>query len=356
MIPALPPLDPEVLAEHDTAHAELAGELDQLGPARPLFTFLQRRLVIEALANLQPTLAAPGDPLAFPAPRAWLSLPQQHRQEGAEAAFRYVDSRVAMVRGALEPSVLVAHSPHVLHALTEGPQPSGKETNAGMVRRTTTAWRPEANAFVHPPAEACDELLDAALDLARRAPAPAVARGAWLTFTVLSIHPFVDGNGRVARLLFQAVASEGLAVGIDWGAMEQWSRDRWGYVRALQAGQQLPAYDPDRLDPLPFMEFAAASSTLGARICAARLRALAERHDRLVTQGMSMRPALVTDAVTLSRGATLDELAGLGIPAGELTEVVNRLVATQVLGWEPRPHSRRTRSQPGAHHLVRRAG
>lgn len=352
MIPVLPPLDPTVLAEHDAAHAELHDVVEALGPVRALFGFLQRRLLTEALANLQPTWAPPGDPLVFPAPRAFLSPTQHHRRVGAEAAFRYVDSRVAMVRRGLEPSVLTAQTPHVLHALTEGPQPSGKETNAGMIRRTRTSWRPEANAFAHPPAEACDELLEAALDLARRAPAPAVARGAWLTFTVLSIHPFVDGNGRVARLLYQAVASEGLPLGIDWGAMEQWGRERTGYVRALQAGQQAEAYDPDRLDAGPFLEYAAEQSIVGARIATARARILAERHDRLTAAGLPAPHALVLDAVTLWRGATLTELAGLGIAAGELTETVNELAGAGRLAWVPRPAARRGPHEPPGHHLV----
>jgi hypothetical protein len=195
-------------------------------------------------------------------------------------------------------------------------------------------------------------LVEAAVDLAVRAPAPAVARAGWLTFTMLSIHPFVDGNGRTSRMLFHAVAGAELPLGFDWGIAEQWALHRDAYIEALQEGQRVGAYEPARLDPLPFMHLSARASAAGARLCTERARRLGAEVAELVDRGASVDAATVLVGVRLQRIATLGQLARLGLPDERLVEVVEALLAGGALRWAPRHAGWRTAEHPDPIGLV----
>ncbi len=350
----MPPLDDELPAAYDASHARLGAAFnDASAEVRMLFTFLQRRLVAESLAYLQPVEAAPRPPLMFPPPRAALTLAQQLRLQGARSAFRYLDSRSTMVRDGAIPTVVTVSTPHVLHALLEGPCPSSRETNAGMLRATPTAWKPEANSFMHPPAGMCEELVAAAVDLATTAPAHPCARAGWLTFAMLSIHPFVDGNGRTSRALFLAVSQEHLPLGVDWAVLDMWSYSRGAYVTALQAGQQVDRYTPEQMDARPFMTYAARTSADGAEMCIERIEALAAMHDHARTSiGLSPWAAAVWIAVRLHRSATPLELTDLGLPAQSIDDAIAELGSRGLLAWSARPHLRRTIADPSRTALV----
>jgi hypothetical protein len=342
-----------VLVGHVDAHASLARSLGEAAPeVLRLFVALQRRIFVESLAYVQPVVGRTDQPLLFPAPRAFLTRTQELRVVAASAAFRFLDARVAMFRQGLVERMLDPTLPVVLHALMEGVAPSGVETNAGMVRATPTSWKPEANAYVHPPAREAAVMLEAAIDMAMHAPAPAVARAGWLTFTMLSIHPFVDGNGRTSRTIFHAVAAEDPEVVFEWGVAEQWSLHRRAYVEALQAGQQMEAYDAERLDPLPFMIFSAHASALGAQLARARLGALGERLQAVIDRwGVTPGAAQLAVAVAMHRVATLAELrplvAGPNDPEpATLVPMVDVLVDEGLVAWGDRPPSRRTRELP----------
>jgi hypothetical protein len=313
IVPLLPPLGDDLLGAHRAAHLRLSEVVGGAAPeVRRLFVFFQRRVFAESLAYVQPVLGRVDDQMLFPAPRAFLTRTQELRTTAAAASFRYLDSRIAMVRLGLLDRMLDPTVPVVVHALMEGVAPSGVETNAGMVRVTPTSWKPEANAFAHPPAREAAEMLDAAVDMAMHAPAPAIARAGWLTFTMLSIHPFVDGNGRTSRTVFHVVQMEDPEVAFEWGIAEQWAVERRRYIEALQAGQQMEIYDPRRLDPLPFMELCAEMSAVGARLCAARLDRLDDRL-RTVSETYRVSPeaAMVAVATALWRVITLHELREL---------------------------------------------
>ena len=142
-------------------------------------------------------------------------------------------------------------------------------------------------------------------------------------------------------MLFQALASVELALGVDWGAVEQFSLNRVGYIDGLRSGQQSEAYDADRLDPLPFMRFALESSTAGAVLSLARVEALITDHARLVADGLTIDAANVYKTVCLFGIASLRDLEALNMDAVELTEIVNALVASGLLCWNPIPASRR---------------
>ncbi|HAP77044.1 MAG TPA: hypothetical protein DCR14_13275 [Acidimicrobiaceae bacterium] len=354
-VPALPAAPAALLAEHSAAHDTLAAALGAApSGVRDVFTALQRRQLVEALAYVQPVQLADGDIRRFPPARAHLTHEQELRIAGASAAFRHLDARAAMRRLGRLSSVLAPSTPCVLHALLEGLNPSGRETNAGMYRVTPTGWNAAVNPFRHPSAEQVEAMVGDAVAMAADAPAPGVVRGAWLTFTMLCIHPFVDGNGRVARALSLAVGADDLAAGIDWGSLEQWSVARAAYINALQEGQRCGVYDPDALDAAPFIRYAVSASTTGAARCTERVHLLNERWLAAEVDDASERAVLV--AVECSGGATARELEALGLPVAELRQVLNQLLRRGRLQWMERPAGRRSATCPDRRHLTVTAG
>jgi hypothetical protein len=352
-VPVVPRLSDALHERYRSAHAALAAAYRSAAPeAIDAFGFLQRRLLHESLAYLQPVLSRPTDQLVFPAPRAFLTRTQELRLLGAQAAFRHLDSRVAMHRSGLIPSVVAPTTPIALHALFEGHVPSGRETNAGMTRVTPTAWRPEANSFMHPPAESCEALVGEAIDTANTDDAPAFVRAAWLTFTMLTIHPFVDGNGRTSRALYLGVASAELELGIDWGIHEQWATARYHYVEALQAGQQTERYDATAVDARPFVEFSTEASAIGADLCRRRLEMLEGELVGWQHAGLGPAAALVLMAVRLAVNASPADLAGLSLTAEQLDAAIDELRQRHLVAWSPRPSSRRTMVDPSTSGLV----
>lgn len=341
-VPLLPALDSVDLEAHRSAHARLAEAFTASPQSRSLFRFLQRRVLIDALANVQPVTVRPGAADLLPRPRAFLTPRHLIRVQASAAALRHVDSRITMLRQGSIASLIEPWTPMVLHALIEGPSPLGVETNAGMLRATPTRWAPDNNPMTHPEPVDVPELVAAAVDFAVRAPAPAISRAGWLAFTMMSIHPFVDGNGRTARMLFQAMSSIDLELGIDWGAVEQFTLDRTGYVDALRAGQNLARYDGALLDAGPFMGFALQCSIDGATLGLRRLGQINQAMTSRLEGGDDPVVAAVSIAVELSSIVTLAELGGLSVDVETLTSVVNGLVGAARLQWVPRPVSRRT--------------
>jgi hypothetical protein len=352
-VPHLPDLPDDVVARHERAHRRLADAHRSSPPhVQRLFTLLQRRLVVESLAYVQPTLARPHDQLLVPAPRSFLTRTHELRLLGAEAVFRHIDSRLTMVESGAIDRVLQRSTPVVFHALLEGLTPSGRETNPGMLRATPTAWKPEANSFMHPPAGLCDELVDEAMDVALRRDAPACARAGWLTFTMLSIHPFVDGNGRTSRALYLTVAADDLELGLDWGVLEQWAVARRAYVDALQAGQQVERYDGAIMDAAPFMSFATLTSSVGADLCRARVDHLTAAFEALIgREGRSPAQAAVLLAVDIERIVVPAQLAAMA--GDEMLVAADELLRAGALRWAERPPSRRTSDRPEISGLVR---
>jgi hypothetical protein len=339
-VPVLPPLDQSQLDGHALAHRHLATRWSDSTDVAPLMTFLQHRLLVESHAKVEPVERAGSNAGLFPRPRSFLTPEQGLRMAAADIAFRYVDTRIAMVINGQLSSPIDAATPQVLNAMLEGTMPTGIISNAGILRATQSKWHPDNNPMEHPRPEEVPALVEAAVDFAIRAPAPAIARAGWLAFTMLCIHPFVDGNGRTARMLFQALSPAEVPLGVDWGAVEQFSLRREGYIDGLRSGQQVDRYDPNSLNPLPFMQFALGCSIDGALLVTSRLEALLAAYERRISVGGTRSQALVAMAVELWGIATLADLDGLGLTPEELTEVVNELVGLGLLGWTEVPASR----------------
>ena len=353
-VPPLPQIDSALVADHQRAHEMLAAvHNDAPADVVQLFRMQQRRLVVESLAYVQPAIARPQQQLLIVPPRSFLTAAQQRRMTGAKAAFRHIDSRVAMLHQGHIEQVVNATTPVVLHALVESSAPTiEKETNPGMFRSMATSWLPEINGFAHPPATMVEELVEAALHMANHADAPACARAAWLTFTMLAIHPFVDGNGRTSRALYMAVLAPSLPLGIDWAALEQWSVWRDDYIYALQAGQDMEHYDPTKMTAAPFITFATRASIAGADLCKDRLEFIATYVEARVRDGVPRPHAIVLTTVSMWGIATLAELAECALPAADIDEIVGQLLTGGKLRWMPRPHSRRTFERPEPFGLI----
>jgi hypothetical protein len=147
------------------------------------------------------------------------------------------------------------------------------------------------------------DLMSAAIDVATDESVPAVERAGWLTFLTMTIHPFVDGNGRTARALFLAVEGTALPGEIDWGVLDQWHLSRVAYVEALQAGQRAERYAGDAVDPGPFVRYSVRSSIRGAEVGVARVGLLSEAVDTVA----DLRDAIVLRTV-VDRFVSFDEL------------------------------------------------
>ena len=239
---------------------------------------------------------------------------------GAEAALRYVDSALTMATMPGGRPVVQPTAPCALNALLAGPV-TERETNAGLIRVSPTNWMPEANRFEHPPAHVVGQLLDAAISVAGETGRPAVERAGWLAFVTMTIHPFVDGNGRTARALYLATVGADIPGTIDWGVVDQWHLARAEYIRALQDGQRVERYRGEDVDAGPFVRMSAIASSRGAVVAAARTQLLSravatvtELDDPVVLRAVADRFVLIDellDGPLVDRADVIDHIDGL---------------------------------------------
>jgi hypothetical protein len=352
IIPALPALDARLVAEHRAAHLGLRAALASAAPeVIRLHRLLQHRLLVESLGQVQPVRPGVDEPLLLPAPRAFLSPTAEARIAGAEAALRYIAGRVDVVWQHRSSSVLQHASPYVLHSCFEASMPAAVDHGAGLSRLCEMSLPGRSTPAPLPRAADCERLLDLVVGVAGEAAAPAVARAGWLAFMVLTIHPFLDGNGRVCRALHLAVQAEDAAVGLDAGITEQWGLNPSGYIAAIDAGWSTPWWDPAQIDALPFMTFAAQASVAGAVLSRRRQRVLADLVDVAVHRGLSTKSAELVVGTALLRVATPAELSPL-VPDADPRHRIECVIDEGWLQWATRPASRRTAASSDSVGLV----
>jgi len=346
-VPGIPAIDPRLVEEYDAAHERMASSVRAADPAVQLiFTVVQRRLMVESLAYLQSVLVRHVGQLTVPPPRGYLTRAQQLRVRGATAAFRHIDTRITLEQQGLVPSAVESSTPQALHALFEGASPGDHETNPGMLRATPTSWQKDINPFTHPPAAECPALLAEAMEVIEDRSVAGAVRAGWFMFTFLTIHPFVDGNGRTSRGLYLAVASPSLPLGLDWGVAEQWSVSRAEYIATLQAGNHVSHYDAEAMTAEPFTRYSIATSIAGVEVCLERLAMLGRVYGDRRDVGFSEDAAIVATVIEANRCCTWDELVPTGMSYTRLDAAVAELREAGAVGWAPRPHGRRTIDDP----------
>jgi len=325
LLPPVPDLDQGVLDVHRAAHQHLDDALRAAHPGvSQLIRRLSLRLTVAAIANVRPSWRGGSRPQLFPSPRAFLGRTDLARLAGSGAAYRHVDSRLAMVTQGYEPPpALRPETPYALHALAEGPIGNPMETNPGMIRgkEFDGAGLPASGRPV-PSHEDCRALLEEAVRVAADPTAPAIARAGWILFAAGEIHPFQDGNGRVARLLYLLVAGEAMPQTVDWGVLEQ-----------LRFHEDV-LFEAARVEgALPTVRVATELSTAGALLMTERLGVLGAVVPELARRmGLSLEAALLAVAVWLRRVGPRGDLArDLARPAAEVLASARALEAHRLL-------------------------
>jgi Fic family protein len=199
-------------------------------------------------------------------------------------------------------------------------------------------YGPRNAEFVPPPPEEVVPLTeDLARYTARTDIAPVIqAAVAHARFEV--IHPFVDGNGRVGRMLIQHVLAGRLQIPAPVPVSVPWSRDTDGYIASLRSFQE---GDLDR-----WIEFAAMSIVDAVQW----MHAIEQRLAALITsleggsrvRGDSVAARVIRDLPThpLVDAETVAERYGVSRQAAH--EALTRLSEDGVLG--ERSFSRRTKA------------
>jgi len=204
----LPPREPALVVDGDLAalHRDAVGALEQLNvagtmvpsPGWFIYGFVRKEAVISS--QIEGTQATLQDVVLFEATR------RTDRPADVEEVCNYVDT-LAMVRQELADASGLPLCVRLLcraHGRLMGGV-RGAEKLPGEVRRSQN-WiggsRPGNARFVPPPADVVPEVLgDLERWLHEGDPLPPLVRAGIAHVQFETIHPFLDGNGRIGRLL-----------------------------------------------------------------------------------------------------------------------------------------------------------
>ncbi|MEZ5143925.1 MAG: Fic family protein [Acidimicrobiales bacterium] len=301
---------------------------------------------LEGLAGVTPSVSGTVDPPLFPAPRAFLSATDVERLAATRAALDHVAARHRIGALGIDRTPVQPETPFVLHALAEGRTTGPYETNPGLLRVHAWRWAFAGSPYDPPPPAVVRHLTTRLVADAATLPDHPLAVAGWAAFCWLTIHPFADGNGRTARLLYLLLASQALAH-LDLGVLELVGQRRRAYLDAIHAGQwTTPHWDPDVLDAGPLTTTLAAWSTEAAVRQAVRLRAagavadaIAGRHPGLDEEGLGTAVRAWLSRL-LDPGDLMEPTLG-GDPPSSPVRGLEVLVDAGVLERLPLPPSRR---------------
>ena len=143
-------------------------------------------------------------------------------------------------------------------------------------------------AFEGPPGEHVARLMDEVVDWLERGDLDAhvAVRAAMAHLHIVSVHPFQDGNGRIARILQSLVLAREGPLAPEFSSIEEYlgghTRDYYAVLREVQGGRYQPA-----CSAAPWVEFCARAHVEQARQRLAQVEAAGKRWstlERLVAQ------------------------------------------------------------------------
>ena len=150
---------------------------------------------------------------------------------------------------------------------------------------------PRRAEFIPPRPEEVPKLIDDLVTFSARTDLTPVAHAAIAHARFEVIHPFVDGNGRVGRLLIQQLLRRRLALPSPVPVSVVWSQDTDKYVEGLRSYQ-----DGDVNGWLEFFSLSVIQAVgWMAEISDRILAVLAEFHSRVDTRGESVTFRLIND-------------------------------------------------------------
>lgn len=281
-----------------------------------------------------------------PGPRRMLEAEIATEDEVNDETARRVLSNLNALRDALSTSI-PAGPEDILRwhrMLMEGDPRMARETVGAF--RTQQNWiggdasGPRNAAFVPPRPEGVPGLIDDLVSFCARTDMAPVAHAAIAHGRFEVIHPFVDGNGRVGRMLLQQLLLRRLEVTTPVPVSVFWSQDTDRYIAGLRSYQ--------RGDVNAWLEFASVSVIEAVawmtRISKRLSVLLAEFRDRIDTRGESVTARVIDDLPTYPVVDTQTVAGRYGVTPQSAHSALVRLEQARILS--ERPFARRRQGRP----------